>query len=178
MSRVSPKCRSVSGGYWAEKLTYASCQEPFEYDAEETEKDIKEQLNVGLEEYGYTGERLKEMKEYFEECLNYVNDEYEYIKVAREYPSFCDSETMIVRRKPKVWLSYVFDGFDEICRRIKEGEPAIETVSPTIAANEKYKELLQRAVKQLANLKPLIATDNDSDMAVYNLIHEIKTAIK
>jgi hypothetical protein len=112
----------VSDGYWEEKLEISSTQKAEEYDQEHTQSDIEAMLNGGLEEYGYTGSKLEEMKEYFNECLTRVDDELEYTSYAyRNYPSFCDHETVIFRKRTKYWLKAVFDGFDEICRRMKEG---------------------------------------------------------
>lgn len=110
---------SVSSHYWVEKMQYASCQDPKEYSAEDTAEDIQERLNE-LEEDGYTGEQLQAMRSYYEDCLRNVDDFYEYIQSARDYPSFVDSEgTMIIRKRLNIQLEIVFDAFDEICRRMK-----------------------------------------------------------
>lgn len=112
----------VSDHYWDEKLRTASSQVSDVYDSEDTEKQIRKKLNGGLVDYGYEGARLEEAKEYFEECLNYVDSEYEYIAYAyHNYPNFMDSEDVVFEKKYKGWLLAVFDAFDEICRRMKEG---------------------------------------------------------
>jgi hypothetical protein len=112
----------VSDGYWEEKLCIASTQEPKEFDPEATEKELKRLLSKGLKEYGYTGDMLKKMQEYCRECLRYVGeDQWSYKKVAYdECPS--DYEAVVYIKKTKYWLLAVFDGFDEICRRMKENE--------------------------------------------------------
>lgn len=112
----------VSDGYWKEKLCIASTQEPSEFDPEATKKELKHQLSRGLKEYGYTGDMLKRMQEYCRECLRHVDcDHWEYKKVAYdECPS--DYEAVVYIKKTKYWLLAVYDGFDEICRRMKENE--------------------------------------------------------
>jgi hypothetical protein len=114
----------VESSYWTEKLRIASTQEPYEFDYETTESRIKEQLNGGLEEYGWEGEKLEEMKEYMQECLDNLSDgEQAYVAYAyQNYPSFTDHECVVHVKKLKYWLTVVYDGFDEICRRLKAGE--------------------------------------------------------
>lgn len=114
----SPKER-VSSGYWIEKLQIHSVQEPLKYDSESTAESIKENLNGGLEAYGYEGTELEQMKEYFENCLQYVDDETEYLVHAREYPGFADYECVVYEKKPSNRLLIIMDGFDEICQRMK-----------------------------------------------------------
>ena len=116
------KAGGVSDGYWEEKLCIASTQEPKEFDPESTEKELKRLLSKGLKEYGYTGEMLKKMQAYCRECLQYVGDDHwAYKKVAYdECPS--DYDAVVYKQKTKYWLLAVFDGFDEICRRMKDTE--------------------------------------------------------
>ncbi len=134
---------AVSGGYWLEKLKMHSCQEPSKYDSEATREAINEQLNGGLVEYGYEGEELDKMNEYFEECLSHVEDEWAYLYHARQYPSFADAEQIIFRKGINIQLRCVFDAFDEICRRIKESEFSVsdltsQTISEQIENNEGF----------------------------------------
>jgi len=130
----------VSDGYWKEKLHIASSQEANEYDAEHTQAELEAKINGGAEEYGYTGEKLERALKYFKECLYYVDDEYEYINYAyRHTPSFMDSESVVMVKRTKYWLMAVFDGFDEICRRIREGEQVLnqgETPNRSIATKD------------------------------------------
>ncbi len=112
----------VETGYWKEKLRISSTQEPSEYDPEGTAVALQEQL-IGLEEYGYKDKKLQEMKEYIQECLTRVDNEHEYVAYAYlEGPSFIDSESVIMVKKIKYWLLVVFDGFDEICNRLRNPE--------------------------------------------------------
>jgi hypothetical protein len=108
----------VSDQYWFEKLKINSCQVAFTYSPEETEKAIQDRLNE-LEEWGFKGNELEEMTTYYENCLEYLSDEYMYVAEAFKYPKFADhSSAMIFCKAVNPWLEVVFDGFDEICRRI------------------------------------------------------------
>ncbi len=109
----------VSSGYWHEKLRYASTQDGKDFDHQATEEDIKEGINGGLEKYGYSGEELEKLKEYYRELLYYIEfSEEEYRHYAyNEMPGFYDSEGIPYRMKTKVWLESVFDAFDEMCER-------------------------------------------------------------
>ena len=112
----------VSDGYWAEKLRQSSKQEAAKYDAERTEKEIKELIESGLEEYGYEGSDLYRAKQFFEELISYVDDEIEYTFYAyRDYskPDFLESEQIPFCKTRHIWLQIVFDAFDYICQKIK-----------------------------------------------------------
>lgn len=113
----------VSGGYWCEKLSIASCQVYDHYDSEATTKEIKYRLD-SKEYEDYSSEEEREAyKEFLEDSLNHVDDEVEYTHfVFRERPDFLDYETTIFKKELNVWLPYIFDGFEEICRRMKENE--------------------------------------------------------
>lgn len=122
----------VSDGYWCEKLSISSTQVYNEYDSETTLKEIQRQLNVGLVEQGYEGEELEVMTEYLEECLSYVDDELDYTQYAyHNMPSFMDAENVIFKSEIKPWLKTIFDGFDEICRRLKESEDQTQPLDET-----------------------------------------------
>jgi hypothetical protein len=113
----------VSDGYWKEKLGIASTQKASDYSAGLTKKSIEGAINGGMEEYGYKGEKLKEVKEYLTACLDHVDDEHEYIAFAyHRCPGYMDAEEIPFEKETKPWLLAVFDGFDEICRRLKNGE--------------------------------------------------------
>ena len=104
----------VSDQYWIEKLRICSCQEPMEYDAEATAEAIQEQLDdpdADLDE---------EEKLYYSDCLSVVDDELEYTYTAyREMPGNMIAEDVIFYKKNRDWIDVVFDGFEEICRRLK-----------------------------------------------------------
>jgi hypothetical protein len=114
----------VSSMYWHEKLEYASSQEGREFDGDLTKEEILMGLDTELEAYGYEGEKLCEIKEYYTELLDYVGlSQWEYEAYAySNIPSFLCAENVPYIRKTKIWLQIIFDGFDEICRRLKEAE--------------------------------------------------------
>lgn len=111
----------VSVGYWNEKLKTHSTQEHGVYDPEETEKEIQELIDSGLEEYGYDGDELEKIKDWLTDLLDYVDDEYEYMYHAfrsHDCP-FDDMENVPFCKKGSYRLLIVFDAFNEICSRIK-----------------------------------------------------------
>jgi len=112
----------VSDGYWCEKLSIHSEQTGYTFDEELTKEELKSQINGGLEEYGYTGDELDKMKEYMEGCLYNVE---EAMDVYRGYaydnlPSFCDYDDVVFIKDTKQYLKIIFDGFEEICERLKK----------------------------------------------------------
>lgn len=101
--------------YWKEKLKIGSCQEPSKYDSERTEERIREMLADTENNYN------DEDKEYFNQLLKRVDDELEYTYYAyREYPSRWDSESVPFVKSVDYHFLAILDGFDEICRRMKE----------------------------------------------------------
>lgn len=116
----SAKSDLVSDGYWIEKLQISSCQNPYKHCPEETTRRIKE--IIAELEYGYSEQSAAEMREYYEDCLTDVDDEYDYIITARNYPPCADYECMIFGKVLNPWLNAVFDGYDEICTRLKNAD--------------------------------------------------------
>lgn len=112
----------VSDPYWLEKLKIASKQDPGRYDSEATAKEIQELINKGLEDYGYKGEELKEMKEWYTDLLSYTDNEHEYVYHAyyESSPKNIDNESIPFCKSVDNWLLIIFDAFDEICKRLKE----------------------------------------------------------
>ena len=105
----------VSSGYWKEKLINKSSQEPSEFDEEGTREDINELL---AEEEDLTDQE----KEYLNGCLEKVGyDELDYIYFAHRENCgrFQDHQSVPHRKKTKYWLEAVFDGFEEMCKRMK-----------------------------------------------------------
>jgi hypothetical protein len=113
----------VSDGYWIEKLHISSCQKPYKYDSDETTRRLKERLQEIKEEYE-EGSRYEQLKEYYESCLENVDDYYDYIQAARDHPGFMDAESIIEGKELNRWLEAIFDGFDEICSRMKVAQAA------------------------------------------------------
>jgi len=117
----------VDDGYWREKLEMYSTQKAREYDSEATYKELEDGINGGLEEYGYMDDDLDVMKEYYKNCQMYSETEWEYIAFAHgdDKPNFIDHDQVPFVERTKQWLMIVYDGFDEICRRIKDNEVII-----------------------------------------------------
>jgi len=112
----------VSDGYWHEKLKILSTQEAMDFDAYATKETLQEKLNEYKEENGEDAD--EDVIEYYEECMSKCDEhELDYTFFAyREQPSDMDYDDVIIIKDYKYWLKAVFDGFDEICRRIKEEE--------------------------------------------------------
>lgn len=119
------KDNMVSDYYWLEKLTIASSQEGEGYSSTETEKEIRNKLsdldNPDVEDY-LNEEQKAELKMYYEEILEEVDWEHGY--TARAYGDIpndlIDGEDVPFVKVIKPWLRIVFDGFDEICDRMKK----------------------------------------------------------
>lgn len=109
----------VSDGYWKEKLVIASTQKPDEFDEDETRNSLEAYL-------ADTDDPLDEKeKEYIEGCLNALCDgelDYTYYAYRNGVGRFNDGEYVPFENRTKRWLAVVFDGFDEICRRMKEND--------------------------------------------------------
>lgn len=119
---IPSKHQYVSDGYWIEKLMILSKQK-FELDMESIEAEVKELVDKGLEDMGYEGDRLKELKEWFGELD--TDDELSYLASAFRPPygsPAIDYEMIPHSYKTPVWLEIVFDAFDELCRRVEENE--------------------------------------------------------
>lgn len=113
----------VSDPYWLEKLRIGSKQEPGRYDGEATAKEIQKLIDNGLEDYGYGGEDLKELKEWYTDLLTYADNEHEYVchaYYAYPIPKNVDNESVPFCKSVDNWLLIIFDAFDEICKRLKE----------------------------------------------------------
>ena len=112
----------ISDSYWLEKLRISSTQVLCDYDSEETEKTIQEEIDSGLEEYGYEGEQLKELKEWYKSLLDHTCDEADYIYHAYYdcyRPNILDNESIPLDKKVNIRLKIIFDAFEEICSRLK-----------------------------------------------------------
>jgi hypothetical protein len=117
-SFVPSKDGSVSDGYWLEKLKIASTQVPTNYSEDDTREQIKEMLD------DEDNDLDEEDKEYLENLLDYTGDgEMRYLCYAHDnLPSGRDHEFVPYRKVLNPMLAVVFDAFDEICRRMKDGE--------------------------------------------------------
>lgn len=107
----------VSDDYWEGKLRYASTQVPTEFDPDETENEIKKMLD--------NDDLSEEEKEYLNGCLKNLEDGemyYKYFAYTENCGRFEDSEYVPYYEKTVYWLQVVFDGFDEMCSRLKNNE--------------------------------------------------------
>lgn len=118
----------VCDHYWLEKLKIGSYQSPYKYDPDGTAEEIRELIKHGLEEYGFEGERLKTIKEWFSDLLDYVDDELSYTYHAyRGYDApDIDLELVPMCKDLSAQLLIIFDAFDEICDRL-DIEPVEDT---------------------------------------------------
>jgi hypothetical protein len=109
------KNAGCSDGYWCEKLQISSTQQPYEYDPEATLALINERLNNPEEELDEAD------REYLRQCRDRHDERYEYLEWAHNnLPNGRDHEYVPNRQRVQFWLQVVFDGFDEICRRMRE----------------------------------------------------------
>jgi hypothetical protein len=110
----------ISDGYWCEKIQISSTQDPYVFDNESTKKELEELIESGLEEQGYSEDRLEQMKEYYSDCLDHVNESKEIYQAFayQNYPSFMDYDQVVYRKDVHPQLKVVFDAFEEICNRL------------------------------------------------------------
>ena len=97
------------------KLTSIT-QKPANYSEKETRKEIEDRL---------TEEDLSEEdKEYLTDLLDNLGESEErYLVYAHDnLPAHRDHEFVPFRKELDPMLEVVFDAFDEICRRMKDGE--------------------------------------------------------
>ncbi len=110
----------VSDGYWSEKLRLGNDLVWDNYDAEETEKELRELINTGLEEYGYEGRKLEKLQEQLTDLLDYVDDKIAYLYHAYRYTDIEDCEMIPFVKEHNTRLDIIFDAFDEICNRMED----------------------------------------------------------
>lgn len=116
----------VSDRYWIEKLKINSIQKFEELDLDGIAEDIREMLDGGLEEYGYDDVKLSILEEWLKCLLNHIDSGNDYVYIYHAYfsydvPRFIDHDFLPHYKKENIQLNGVFDAFDEMCRRIKEG---------------------------------------------------------
>ena len=108
----------VSGGYWDEKLQMYSEQTYKKFDSDETIREINDfKSNYGED---YSEKYHEEISDWIEQLEYSVYDEIEYKNEAfRNKPDIIDYERVPFGEIRHKWLNYIYDGFDEICNRIK-----------------------------------------------------------
>ncbi len=138
----------VSDGYWKEKLCkHDSGASGEEFDPEGTREEIVEQLTPAWQEENLGREWTEEETEYLNECIDATQDgctfAYEYVAYRNNVGWFEDGESVPFVTKTKTGLLYVFDAFDEMCRRLKEDSLDIpieckdnKEYSPSLEAGE------------------------------------------
>ena len=106
----------VSDHYWIEKLKIYSTQVPGEYSSEDTKAEILGKIEeLKAEDHNDEDEIIK----YYNDCLDYVGEEWEYTKFAYdEVPNGYDHEWVIFNKRLSPQLEIVFDWFEEMCDRI------------------------------------------------------------
>ncbi len=115
----------VSDGYWNEKLKIHSEQDHAKFDSEETAKEIEELIeliNIGLEDYGYKGDKLLKAKCWYQGLLEHTDNEIDYSYHAYIdfiKPDFIEYDEIPFVKKGSPRLEIIFDAFDEICNRLK-----------------------------------------------------------
>ena len=111
----------VSDEYWVEKLRLNSTQQGIEYSPEKTKELLEYEIKEGLEAYGYEGEELREITNFYKQALKYVESEEECKKFifGNDKPFFIDYEELPICYEPLNKLKIIFDSFEEICSRIK-----------------------------------------------------------
>ena len=109
---------SVNDPYWIEKMSISSYQNLSVFDPIETEKEIRENL--------LNSELSEEDSLFLEDLLGLLDDELSYTYHAyRNRPSngqFSDCEYIPFCKKLQGQIPFVFDAFDEICRRLKDSD--------------------------------------------------------
>ena len=96
------------------------------YDADETTNCIIEFKKTFEDNYGR--ERNEEESDWIKQLENNVDEQYVYTYLAyNETPSNIDYESIPFGTKRYFWLDAIYDGFDEICRRLKMEDVEILT---------------------------------------------------
>lgn len=108
----------VSAGYWDEKLQMHSEQICNKFDKDGTIEAINEFKSTYFSDY--SEKYLDEISDWIEmlEYSTYDEIEYEY-EAFRNKPDAIDAEYVPFVKIRHKWLEYVYDGFDEMCQRIK-----------------------------------------------------------
>ncbi len=128
----------VSEGYWFEKLRMKSCQELGSFDEGETDKELQElldeRINELTEEYegvedgpAIVDDKIGELKEWVQIMKSHTGDEieYKYNAFRMPLPEGVDHEDIPFAKKVHSQLPFVFDAFDEICRRLRSEDKIV-----------------------------------------------------
>jgi hypothetical protein len=123
------KC-GVSDSYWCEKIEMHSEQKTDVFDTETAENSINEKIKElqenndpidgDDEEITYNSE-TEELIEFWNDLLNYCNDEFELSTYFRDNkPNSLDFEDFPYCKKQNNSLDAIFDAFEEIIKRFSD----------------------------------------------------------
>ncbi len=153
------KDSGVSRGYWDEKLEIYSCQKSKIYSSDQTLKDIKEFVKDFKK--NYDRKMNEEEKEWVEELINNVDDEFYYTYIAyRDYPNTISYEDVPYGKERPSHLDCVYDGFDAMCEYIRKNQNKRKT------ANEKLTE--NRLVCNLRNMVTEFENETLTEEGIYD----------
>lgn len=111
----------VSDSYWCEKAEINSMQKVYDFDGDQTTKELQDMINGKLEEIGFDDEELQAAKDYFEGLIPFADDEFQYITRAyNDLPGFMDIDYVVHAKMINCRLQIIFDAFDEMCNRVPE----------------------------------------------------------
>lgn len=111
----------VSDSYWVEKILIGSLMRDVNrFDSNYLSKEFDELLEDYKDECD--PEQYKELQEFVKECIYNSDDEHSYVNYAYSHkPNFISYEYMPTGRVLHPQLNIIFDAFEEICQRLKEG---------------------------------------------------------
>lgn len=119
---ISDDSHGLSDGYFHEKLSIHSYQDVYKFDSELTEKNIIELIDE-VDDYTTDENKKEELLDYYNRLIDNVDDETEYDYIAyREKPNFLDYEDVPKVRDYVTSFKCVMDAYDEIVRRLSNGE--------------------------------------------------------
>lgn len=113
----------VSDQYWCQKASISSEQQTDEIDPEGIKKHIDEMIEENKTDE-WRDDFTEEQLEYLQRCKGLSScSEWEYTSFAYgDIPDGFDYDDVPMIKKTKSHLRAIFDGFDEICRRMEESE--------------------------------------------------------
>ena len=113
----------ICDDYWAKKLSsHETGQEAYEFSKQFTKDAIVE--DIKSVNHSYEEEDYRTVMDYFVGCLECLEEsqlEYEHFAI-NELPDCMECESIVIARSIKKDVLYIFDVFEEICRRLKEQE--------------------------------------------------------
>lgn len=109
---------NISEGYWDEKLEIASQQKAKIFDSETVRRELDEFIE-GFQDY-YDRPPTDEESEFFDDLKAVSDNEIEYIStIWNDIPCTLDASDMPKGKTRHFWLNGVYDGFEAMCRKLK-----------------------------------------------------------